>query len=501
MIVNGFLLDGDWKVSNVGFTAKATYGGKRYFLKKYGCVKMPRHDASTNAKTYARLERVFNEFKSNRIAINEALSDIAVVGGNIILPTKWFIDDICYVEATEFVPNLIEDEEILALPMDQLLFVMLTAAGSLKNIHSKNIIHSDLKRTNILAAKNSSGRIVAKIIDFDKSYFVGHPMEDELGGDQAYMSPELSWCLMTDLAEESLACLSTKSDIFSLGVVFYNYLTKGEFPETIELPRSLASKSVVYCGEALALGAKLRIGKKIKEPYLQNLLANMLQKDPDKRPTAQQVLDTLKNKRVEPLAGDSVEIAGGVAPAPARPAPTPTPVPSRPAPTPAPAPAPAPTPTIPVGFCELWEEHAGISLNLAKVEATGYVASERLTKGSTKCYAFYRADGTKSVLTTNTFKLLGWLESGTASTPTPARPAPAPAPTPAPTPERVIDNAVWEKDSAYVIDGDKAVADGYKGISRGEKNGRQGYFMVKPDGSAHFVLIQQLTLLGYARKK
>lgn len=153
MNVRGYELTEDWKVSNIGHTAKAKKSGKVYFLKRYGEYKMPRHDASTSAALYDRLKREFDSFKDNRIAINNALASLAGPGGNIILPTDWFVDDIFYIEATEFVDNLIEDEEILRLPKENKLFIMLTAAGALHNIHRKNIVHSDLKRTNILAAK------------------------------------------------------------------------------------------------------------------------------------------------------------------------------------------------------------------------------------------------------------------------------------------------------------------------------------------------------------
>lgn len=152
--------------------------------------------------------------------MNEALSTVACEGGNIILPTHWFVDDINFIEATQFIDGLLEDKEIMALPVDQLHFVMMTAAKAVKEIHGKNIVHSDLKRTNILAARNSSGKVVAKIIDFDKSYFPNRVRENDLGGDQLYMSPELTWCLISECEEDAVSKLSTKSDVFSLGIVF-----------------------------------------------------------------------------------------------------------------------------------------------------------------------------------------------------------------------------------------------------------------------------------------
>ncbi len=113
MNIRGYEITGDWKVANRGFTVQATKSGKKYFLKKYGMFKMPRRDASTSEALYNRMKREFDSFMENRVNINKALADLAGPGGNIILPTHWFVEDICYIEATAFVNDLIEDEDIL----------------------------------------------------------------------------------------------------------------------------------------------------------------------------------------------------------------------------------------------------------------------------------------------------------------------------------------------------------------------------------------------------
>ena len=77
MNVGAYKLIGNWEVSNVGFTALAMRGHKKYFLKRYGEYKKPRRNASTSDKLYARLEREFNDFVKYRSAVNEALSTVA----------------------------------------------------------------------------------------------------------------------------------------------------------------------------------------------------------------------------------------------------------------------------------------------------------------------------------------------------------------------------------------------------------------------------------------
>ena len=517
MNIHGYEVEEDaWKVSNMGHTALGTKGGKRFFLKRYGEYKMPRHDDSTSPKLYAKMEREFNDFKGNRIKINEALGSLAGPGGNIILPTDWFVDDIYYIEATEFVDNLIEDEEILSLPQSDVLFIMLTAAGALMSIHRKKIVHSDLKRTNILAARNSSGKAVAKIIDFDRSYFVEAIRPDELGGDQSFMSPELAQCFMYDLADEVIANLSLKSDVYSLGLVFHDYLVtedvtgsdgkrhkKGLHPKIVGLSGALKEREesgkTVYCCEAQLAGAKLVVSSAIKDKYLRHLIAAMIQLEPEDRPSAQEVLEVLKTKTVIPLKKDgAVAIEGeteeeATAAAAPRSTSSAASTAARPAPTPAPAPAPKPA-----GFCAAWPEH-GITFDEGKLRAGGYVASAQFDYKGTKCYNLYKSDGVARRFTVETLVLLGFAtRAGGAA---PAKPAPAPALAPAAPREVVDDGTLWDKDSDYCYDMDAVTGGGYKGIGREERKGVQGYSLIKTSGELRFMTIETLKMLGFVKKK
>lgn len=500
MNIRGYEMMGDWKVANRGFTVQASKSGKKYFLKKYNMFKMPRHDASTSEKLYNRLKGEFDSFKENRVKINKALADLAGPGGNIILPTDWFVEDIYYIEATAFVNDLIEDEEVLKLSGEDKIFVMLTAAAALYNIHKKKIVHSDLKRTNILSARNSSGRISAKIIDFDMSYFEDDIRLDEFGGDQNFMSPELAQCLMYDMADEYLKCMSTKSDIFSLGLVFHDYLvtekytddkgrrrTRACHPEIEGLKGILKERAdageTVYCCEALLAGGKLVVSDKITEKYLRHLIAAMLQPEPEDRPTAQEVLDALRNKKVLELKSDTVKIAGEEVEVVAH------------------AHVEATTPAVPSEFCTPWPEHS-VKFVESKLNEIGYVASERFDKAGSKCYYLYKKDGSKRVFTFENLLILGMIErvgdskkSETKST----------TPTPAPSASSEItvydDGKLWDEDNDYAYNLDFVTDSGYKTVARAERKGLKGYVLIKPSGEQRFMTVDKLKLLRFVIKK
>ena len=501
MNIRGYELITEWEVSNIGHTALAQKGKKKYFLKRYGEYKMPRHDASVTPSLYARLMSEFEPFRDNRVAINEALKELAGPGGNIILPTDWFVEDIFYIEATEFVDDLIEDKEILKLSEEEKLFIMLTAAGALLNIHRKNIVHSDLKRTNILAAKNSAGKIVAKIIDFDRSYFADKVRRLELGGDFNFMSPELAQCIMcgcteegdpTEEMEEAISYLSTKSDIFSLGLVFHDYLADGEHPRIEGLTGPLKARAdkgkTVYCGEALLNGGKLIVSDKIKEKYLSHLIAAMLQLEPDDRPSAQEVLDVLKTKRVLELKSDSpVKIAG-----------EPEVIPSEPTDTEDGEEETA----IPSGFCEPWDDHK-IVFAADKLLSGGFVASERVDHKGIKCYALYKRDGGKRIFTPETLLMLRMATRAGSAGASDKRDTPHESEKPTPTSDITIydDGELWGSDGAYKFDMAAIRRGGYIGAARAERKGLKGYVLIKNADVKRFMTFSTLRQLGFVVAK
>lgn len=486
MIVNGYELIKDWKVSNIGMTAVGRKNAKKWFMKRYGEYKMPRRDASVTDALYARLKKEFDDFKDYRIRINMALSGMAGTGGNIIAPSDWFVDDIYYIEATEFVDGLIEDEAIYDFSSEDIQWTMLTATAALYNIHRKKIVHGDLKRTNIVVARNASGKTVGKLIDFDRSYFEDDIRADYIGGDQSFMAPELAQCFIYDMADEALSYLSTKADIFSLGLVFHNYLTGGDFPKMENLPKPLKERektgNPVYIGEAALGGATLLVSKKIKEKYLQHLIVAMLQTEPDARPTAQEVLDVLKAKRIMEISSDSgVRIEGEpVVKARIKGAEEDSTVTKEEA------------PSIPTGYCAPWKEH-NIRFIESKLTVNGYIASEQCEKKGIKCYQFYKKAGVKRVLTLENVLILGLAEKCDSERKDSSLDVS--------TSEAEKAETLWPEDSAYAFDMGAITGDGYKSIIRKEKNGLKGYAVVKKNDDQRFMTIDKLVLLRYVKKK
>ncbi len=159
-----------------------------------------------------------------------------------------------------------------------------TVAHSLKILHDLDIVHSDLKPSNVLIKRTELGH-TTKLIDFDNSYVVGSPPPaEEIVGTMNYYSPELVRYIQGDA---TAADLTPASDIFALGLIFAEYLA-GSVPTTEPVQRSVAV--AVLNGHALNLTANTT-APGIAEVV--ELIRRMLLLDPAHRPDIGEVHNTL----------------------------------------------------------------------------------------------------------------------------------------------------------------------------------------------------------------
>ena len=456
MMFHGFELIGDWKNSQCGQTARAKKGGRLYFLKKYQTPVMPINNGTLDAKTFAHNKELFEKFVATRKGVNASIRTIAGSGGNIIIPCEEFIEGNQYVEAAEFVDGAIDDDEtetvLATLSVDVKKLLMQTAAGALFSVHSKGIVHSDLKLKNVLLVRNASGNYVAKLIDFDSSWFVDDKPE-EIVGTIDYYSPELGeYADSEDDREELEKRITEKTDIFSLGLIFHYYLT-GALPEPVSLTERLQKRKdkgkVIYCWIVLNSGCELKLSPDIKSAKYASLIRDMLSKNPDDRPTASEVLKRLREAEPviqEPwpehgivLDKDKLEKAGIQGLEKAKEGENKfyriiyydgrrenasaeelvekdlTAF------------------TLPEGFCQPWEGHE-LAFDEEKLKSRGFICGERAEVAGVKGYKLYRSDSNSSFFKPEMLIAMKYAvkaEAAPAPTDGGGKPAPKPAASPA----------------------------------------------------------------------
>lgn len=118
-----------------------------------------------------------------------------------------------YYFTTEFIDgqDFYSATENLTYPEIEDLIVQVLRA--LNYLHTRNILHHDIKPKNILVYSDKQNKRKAKIIDFG---LAGIAKMERMAGTPAYMAPEMREGKATD----------SRSDLYSLGVLLYKALTR-----------------------------------------------------------------------------------------------------------------------------------------------------------------------------------------------------------------------------------------------------------------------------------
>ena len=132
--------------------------------------------------------------------------------------------------------------------------------------------------------KNIEDSLTIRLVDFESSFFTfTPPPKGYVVGTEPYYSPELA-LYNNENNEVGKEVLTTKSDIFSLGIILYELLV-GQYPVNADLKR--------YCYEIISKKGDIEMpGNWSLE--LKTLVHNMLSLNPQKRPCIMEIVDTLK---------------------------------------------------------------------------------------------------------------------------------------------------------------------------------------------------------------
>jgi serine/threonine protein kinase len=182
------------------------------------------------------------------------------------------------------------EKEVPTRSIQDRITLCINVCSALQSLHNNKIVHGDLKLDNILLQKSPDGGFLAKVIDFDSSYVVGSPpSSEEILGDPPYYSPELLDYIQGRSTPDSL---TTASDMFSLGIVFCEYLT-GKKPQW--------TGDHNYLSEAVRAKETITIATisedESKQERLHEILKRMISVDSKERPTLFGLSNELKTIR------------------------------------------------------------------------------------------------------------------------------------------------------------------------------------------------------------
>ena len=276
-MINQYELLAPFQNKNAGFS-RWTYAvrkGRSYFLKEFLSPVYPTGDALSEAMRNSRI-RACTEFEQRNKKLYETVNRIS--DGNLVRIFEFFRHDSHYYISMERIEDeKIDMEALQKTSFRDRLMLCLTVSHSILRLHKAHIVHADIKDTNILIRKSKNGRLVGKIIDYEACFFEDESFyeSEELEGDQLYLAPEACRFIFGEDVK-----LTTKIDVFALGLLFHQYLT-GKFPD-------FDKTEYAYAFEAVLDGKKLTADRNLPL-NLQKILNRMLKREPEDRVSMEMV--------------------------------------------------------------------------------------------------------------------------------------------------------------------------------------------------------------------
>lgn len=282
-MINQYELLAPFQNKDAGFS-RWTYAvrkGRTYFLKEFLSPVYPSGDVLSEAMRNSRI-RACTEFEQRNKKLYEKVNRIS--DGNLVRIHEFFRHDSHYYISMERIEDeKIDMEALQKTSFRDRLLLCLTVSHGILRLHDAHIVHADIKDSNILIKKSRNGRLVGKIIDYEACFFENESFyeSEELEGDQLYLAPESCRFIFGEDVK-----LTTKIDVFALGLLFHQYLT-GKFPD-------FDKTEYAYAFEAVLDGKKLSADKDLPLD-LQQIINRMLKKDPEERVTMEKVHLVLEN--------------------------------------------------------------------------------------------------------------------------------------------------------------------------------------------------------------
>ena len=280
-MIGEYKLLGPFQSKNAGFCrwTFAEKDKKKYFIKELFDPIYPIDD-SISEELKSKIKEECKLYERQKIKIYKQINEAS--DGNLVRIEEFFrYGSHYYLIMEKVVDSKICVSDMARFPLEERMTFLLVLSHSMMLLEKAGIVHADLKEENIILYRTPKGKCVGKIIDFDCAFSESSPpsQDEELGGDQVYISPEYLRFLFNEEVK-----LTSKMDVFSLGILFHQCLT-GKLPE-------YDNDEYGCIAEAVLDASEIKLSFEISSD-MQVLIRKMLDADPDKRPRCEGVYEYL----------------------------------------------------------------------------------------------------------------------------------------------------------------------------------------------------------------
>ncbi|MBR4225878.1 MAG: hypothetical protein IKR86_03710 [Candidatus Methanomethylophilaceae archaeon] len=243
--IHGYELTAEWVESANGSYAFGRKGHREYFVKKLPQPKYPNPRMLT-PETFERKKEACLQWEEHRKRLISALQKAASACDYIIAPVEYFREDNSYyIVSSKVSEKKLTAEQVSKLDKDVKLEIMRKYAEALKALADNDVVHGDIKHSNVFIVETPKGP-QPRFIDFDDSYFSGEPPDPESTiGSPEFYSPELGKYIASDNPDLK-GTVTCKSDVFASAIMFHDYysgkrvlLRRGRYPFQIDSPKDV----------------------------------------------------------------------------------------------------------------------------------------------------------------------------------------------------------------------------------------------------------------------
>lgn len=250
-----------------------------YILRCPNIPRLPREDISPTLYKQKK-----EEFDAVFARFSELVKVSKQIGEGVIAPIDVFCSGrrLCYI--VQSTRDLLSLNELKSMEISDRLFALKGFCSTLLKLHRLDLVHGNISYNTLRVAMTSSGKPVIKIsevLDFFHSQYP--PPSALIIQSETYQSPEMVEYRNGDNAvSQQITCAT---DIFSAGILFHEILS-GALPDYSGKENGRQLYQAINSDESYKLNEIIPV-------KMQHLIKKMLERNPDNRPTIQEIYEKI----------------------------------------------------------------------------------------------------------------------------------------------------------------------------------------------------------------